>query len=310
MKKARILLGLLCLLAIVGGVYYQKQEQAEIDITGPVVKADTKKIKVGINADDAELIRGVSARDEKDGDVSDSIVIESVTKKADGSEKEFFITYAAFDDSSNASKLTRRLIYTDYQKPHFSIKAPLRFPANQPVNLFDSIQAEDCLDGDITPFITLEGDEGLQGEPQKGFYNCTLTATNSVGDTAELPVVVEVFEDGYEDQMTPQVMLTDYLVYIKKGDAFDPNTYLDYVRDRGHCLIDYGAMVDVYKGGKWQQLTEQIANGSEELWVNISQISITSDVNPEEKGIYSVIYSYTAPETGYGCNTRLIVVVE
>ena len=69
-------------------------------------------------------------------------------------------------------------------------------------------------------------------------------------------------------------------------------------------------MVTEYEGGEAKQVTEQIANGSKEKWVNISQISINSNVDINQEGVYTVIYTYTSLESGYEGTTRLTVVVE
>ena len=57
-------------------------------------------------------------------------------------------------------------------------------------------------------------------------------------------------------------------------------------------------------------MTEQIANGSKENWVNISQITINSNVDINQEGVYTVVYSYTSADNGYQGDTRLTVVVE
>ena len=57
------------------------------------------------------------------------------------------------------------------------------------------------------------------------------------------------------------------------------------------------------------EVTEQIANGSKENWVNISQITVNSNVDINQEGVYTVIYSYTSTN-GYQGDTRLTVVVE
>ncbi len=312
MKKARIILAILCMATVFGGHQYYEKKQTDIDTEGPVLKASEEEIKVSIKATEEELKKGITARDEKDGDVTDSIVIESIEKSAKGENNSFLITYVAFDNSSNIGRLTRKLTYSDYRKAHFSISSPLRFPENQQLSLFDYIEAEDCIDGDVTPFITLEGDESLLGgEPKAGLYDCTINVTNSIGDKTSLPVQVEIYADSYEERsLRPSIALKENLIYLKKGEAFDPNAYLDYVNDGGVCKIDYGPMVSVFENNEWKDVTEQIANGSELGWVNISQIGINSDVDTNTPGIYNVIYTYTAPKTGYDCTAHLMVVVE
>ncbi|MCR1839615.1 hypothetical protein [Murimonas intestini] len=311
MKKAGIILGILCLAAIIGGWKYTEYKRSQIDLEGPVLTAADDKVRVPIGAPDSELIKGVTAWDEKDKDVSGSIVIESINKKPDGESNEFEITYAAFDNSNNSGKLTRTLIYRDYRQPHFGISQPLRFSRNQNLSLFDYITADDCLDGDITPFVVIEGEKDIVAEAKTGIYNFTLQVSNSVGDTSQLPIQVEIFEDSYEEQMfRPKIVLSDYLIYITKGRRFSPEDYLDHIEDKGTLLIDRGPMVEVEEKGEVTLVTEKEANESPGSWVNISRIDISSDVKSNVPGIYSVVYSYTSEDTGYDCSARLIVVVE
>ncbi len=312
MKKARIILAVLCMVTIFGGYQYYKKKQIQKDTEGPILQASEEELTVSIKATEEELKQGVTARDARDGDVTDRIIIENIEKSQDGGQNSFLITYVGFDESSNYGRLTRKLTYSDYRKAHFAISSPLRFPENQKLSLFDYFEADDCIDGDVTPFITLNGNENLlNGEPKAGLYDCTVNVTNSIGDTTSLPVQVEIYEDSYEERsLRPSIQLKENLVYIKKGEAFDPNSYLDYVVDGGPCQIDYGPMVSVVQNNKQVEVTEQVANGSELSWVNISQIGITSSVDVNNPGIYNVVYTYAAPKTGYDCTAYLMVVVE
>lgn len=312
MKKARIILGILCALSIAGGAYYVQKSRENVDLEGPRLEASTEKLEVGIETGEEELLKDVVARDDRDGDVSDSVMISKIEKKQDGEENEFEISYVGFDHSSNSGTLTRDLIYTDYRKPHFALSEELRFPENQAVSLLDYVTASDCIDGDVSPFITVEGAEALLNEPASGIYDCTVTVTNSVGDSVDLPLQVEIYEDSYEERtFRPYVVLTDYLIYHKKGEELDLTRLISHVEDQGYCQIDYGAMVPVKNStGETEEVTEQVANGSKENWVNISQISVDSNVDINKAGVYTVVYSYTSQEKGYQGNTRLTVVVE
>lgn len=115
-------------------------------------------------------------------EVSDSIIVENITKKVGGTDNQFEISYVGFDKSSNTGRLTRNLVYTDYRKPHFALSQELRFSQNETFSLLDYISAEDCIDGDVSPFITVEGAEAFQNDPSAGIYDCTVSVSNSVGD--------------------------------------------------------------------------------------------------------------------------------
>ena len=304
MKKARVILGVLCLITLIGGGIYFFRSQKEEDNESPVLKAETESITVSINATDQELIEGITAVDNKDGDVSDSILIENIEKKQDGANNEFLITYVAFDSSNNHGSLTRTLFYEDYVKPHFVLNQLLRFPDNKKVSLLDYFKAEDCLDGDITPFITLEADDALlQDKLQRGFYEIKLSVTNSVGDTAEVPFEVDIYENSYEEQSRrPEIVLKQYITYIKQGEGLDTKAYLDHIEDKGVKLIDYTA-VDV-DSWEYEKLKEDTSK------VHISRIRTESNVDSNVPGVYSVLYSYVSETTGYDCRTRMSVVVE
>ena len=99
-KGLFILLGLICI-AVVGGsgaLFITR------DKTGPkIIVSEDRKIAYSTDSDKKVLLDGVTAIDEKDGDVSDSLRVESVRNNEDGSLE---VTYSAVDDSNNVTKLT------------------------------------------------------------------------------------------------------------------------------------------------------------------------------------------------------------
>ncbi|MCD7764932.1 MAG: hypothetical protein LUH53_00220 [Lachnospiraceae bacterium] len=311
MKRARIILIILCVCALLGGWRYWKVKQANVDTEGPVLSADEDEIEVPIKATDAELTEGVTAWDETDGDVSDNIIIETIEMTSEDDSEEFEITYVAFDAAGNVGRLTRTLVYTDYRQTHFELTGELRLAQNGSWSLFDYVQADDCIDGDLSPFITIDGSEDVQSDSSTGTYKCTLSVTNSVGDTTELPIQVEIYEDTYEEQtFRPSIVLSNYLTYVEKDGRFNPEDYIDHVADGGTYMIDYGEMIETEKNGETVLVTEKEYNEEAGNWVNITEIGISSNVDTSVTGVYSVLYTYTSESTGYDCSTRLIVVVE
>lgn len=99
-KGLFILLRLICI-AVVGGsgaLFITR------DKTGPkIIVSEDREIAYGTDSDKTVLLDGVTAIDEKDGDVSDSLRVESVQNNEDGSLE---VTYSAVDDSNNVTKLT------------------------------------------------------------------------------------------------------------------------------------------------------------------------------------------------------------
>jgi len=141
----------------------------------------------------------------------------------------------------------------------------------------------------------------LEGEPKKGIYECTLNVTNSVGFTTSLPISVEIYEDSYDERnKRPELVLNQYVTYLKKGQDFNANTYLDHVVEDGEKKIEDTTSGD--SSEEQNQISKDV--------IPLSSIEITSKVNTEKKRIYTVNYRYTSEETGYDCNANLIVVVE
>lgn len=296
MRKMNIVAGVVIIASLAGGVFYYRQAEEKKDIKPPVLHAETEELTVSIAATEEELTAGISAEDDRDKDVSDSILIAGIEKKK-GTEEDFEITYVAFDHASNMGTLTRTLHYSDYQQAHFNFEQQLRFPENQKINLMSYFTAEDCIDGDVTPFITMDADaQILQDDPQKGLYDCVLSITNSVGYTTTLTIPVEIYEDSYDERSKrPSIALKQYITYITAGETLDPKGYLDHVEDKGVKTIDFS-----------ETAPEEDAADS----VHISKVQIESNVDTNTPGTYTVNYKYTSETTGYDCTASLLVVVE
>lgn len=122
-KRLTLILLVLCLAsaAVYGGARWYISREG--DSSCPVISFDKDIIEVSVSDPDEKLLRGVSAYDKKDGDVSGSLVIESRSALLGGSER--IVTYAAFDSDNNVGKGQRRIRYTDYVSPRLSLDAPL-----------------------------------------------------------------------------------------------------------------------------------------------------------------------------------------
>lgn len=305
MKKLKIVLGILCAAVVILGVAYRNSRNETRDFTPPIITAKEDTIKVKIGATDEELIKGLSAKDDVDGDLTEKIIIEKIAKNEKSLKQEFNITYVCFDSSENIGRLTRKLIYEDYNSPHFSLDSDLRFPLNTTINLLDHIKATDAIDGEISPFIILEGAKDIGEASSAGNYSFNLSVTNSVGDTSTLPIQVELYEETYEEQMyKPKIMLKEYVVYIDKKHHFKPEAYLDYIEDEGRCEIDFDNQN--VNAGATKKTGEKLATKK----IPVSKIETKSTVKKDKPGVYSVTYKYTSDATGYDCKTKLIVVVE
>lgn len=224
----------------------------------PTLTCPEGVLEVSVQAEPSALLQGLSAQDDRDGDITDKIMVEHISGLI--SENTARITYVVFDSSDNAAKCTRTVRYTDYQKPRFQLTAPLQYYVGDTITLQDRLFAIDELDGDISEKIRLTASN--LSNTLAGTYHVTVQVTNSLGDTTVLPLTISV--EGGSALRTPSIRLTDYLIYLDAGSQFEPRQYL-------------------------QAVTDPAASNRQG---SLSQVEILSEVETEEPGVYEVVYSY------------------
>ena len=301
------LLVLLFSVLIFGG--YNWKVLKNQDKLGPVITMDEAQIYVSIKDDESVLLKGVTATDNKDGDVTSSLVIESISSFVDGKR---YVNYAAFDSDNHVSKASRKVVYTDYTPIRFSLEEPLRFPVitSGTLDVLGYIYAEDCLDGDISDRITFSEDSSISVYSADE-YEVTIEVTNSAGDMAELPVTITMYDTATENA-APKIQLSEYLVYTKTGQALDARGYLESVTYRG---TEYGITSE-----RGTFAVDTSAMGQDELSafqneqqtspsVSLEKFKITDEVDYQTPGVYEIQYELTDDEENVG-NVNLVVVVE
>lgn len=194
------------------------------DSLAPIINAESDSLVASVSITDEELLRGMTALDNVDGDVSDTLVIASKSKFI--KKGTLRVNYAAFDKSNNVGTYTRELTYTDYESPRFSISQPLHWmTGDSRQNILEHVTAKDCISGDITPQIIYTlGDKWMISD-KASVQTINLQVTNSAGDTALLEL--EISFDDYDTYYTAAPHLSDYLMYIKVGETPDYRGRLD-----------------------------------------------------------------------------------
>lgn len=261
------------------------------DTTGPAITMDGHSVTVSVTDEESAVFKGIKAIDEKDGDVSDSLLVEKYSNFLEKGRRN--VTIAAFDKDNHVTKVTRELIYSDYRSPVFSLSAPLRFPKNTDTVL-TYIGVEDVLDGNLSSNIKISGDSNVQLD-ETGLYNVVFSVANSAGDVAELPATVEIYDLSEENQK-PHIGLSSYIVYTDRGKAIDPWSYVDrvsigtseYVRDEAGVLRNVSGGSDAFTS---------------------ENFVITGQADYNTAGVYEIVYELNVGNRLPG-NVRLIVVVE
>lgn len=291
MRRIRVLSIAIFLIAVAVCGIYNISHIRNQDLLGPKITMAEKSITVSTEATDEELLAGITAEDKKDGDVTDSLIIESKSNFIE--EGRRMITVAAFDSDNHVTKASREVIYNDYDSPRFSLAEPLKFPLNVD-NILEGVSVTDVLDGDLTANIKISGDSFVQVD-QEGDYPMVFSVSNSAGDVEELPVTVQICQPG----KGPEILLSQYLIYTGVGAAVNPWDYVEQISMSGKTYVRGGDGI-LHAGGS--------GNNQAGSAISESGVRITNNVNYDVPGTYEITYQITEGN-GYTGTVRLIVVV-
>lgn len=195
------------------------KEKTTKDTTLPQITIEDEIIDVSLEATDEELLKGISAYDEKDGDLTDKIIIESVSRFIEPGVSR--VTYAVCDEDNNITSATRKIRYKDYEAPKFNLKRSLCYSVYENPKLKDVVTVKDCILGDITSDLILTSDDYTKSVA--GVFTITANVTTAKGDTATLDIPLIVEE---RSESAPEIELKEYLIYADKGEKIDFEDFL------------------------------------------------------------------------------------
>lgn len=258
--------------AVVGlfGVFFINEKRTT-DNTYPEITIEGDMLEVGIDATDEDILKGVTAYDGKDGDITSKVIVESISQFIeDGVCK---VTYAVCDNDKHVVKNSRSIKYVDYTPPRFTLDRSLVFSVDDEVDIIGSVGAVDAIDGDISDKVVLTATD--YSTDTLGVFTVALQATNSKGDIVYLDLPLHIEEVSVA---APIVELKEYIMYVEKGETPDFKNNIAAVSTRSGQAIGYESVV-------------------------------TTDFDSNTPGVYSVHY-YITNEFGYETHTILTVVVE
>lgn len=333
MKRFRIIWTAVVALVTLAFAGYRINEIRKADSSGPVFSCEEEKLEVSIHDEEEVLLQGITAFDKKDGDVTDSILVEKLSNFYDGGKRT--ATYAAFDSDNHVTELERELIYTDYTSPRFSLNGSLRFRAGETVNVDQIVQAEDCLDGDISSKVKILMDSVINNRVT-GLYQIQYEVTNSAGDTVRLPIEIEIYqpETGEVDLYLSQYLLyydgtdinfKDYLKSVKSGNRETPfeGVLLEGMESAWEEEQESGGEAGESEEPETGEESEEPENGGENEVpqerssgggsIPKSRVTVRSNVDTSTPGVYPVYFYYREDvdeRTSYGATEVMYVVVE
>ena len=259
-------------------------DRINTDITAPEITMNADKISVSVKQDQKSLLSGVTALDDVDGDVTGTLVVESVFGINDSNCAT--VVYAAFDMSGNVAKAERVVHYTDYKSPQFTLSEALAFEAGSNFEVLDIVGAIDVIEGNIHRRVKATMLSNGSSVKEEGNHRVQFQVTNSLGDTSQIELPIEVYPtDSYDAHLE----LSEYIVYLPKGGSLDPMNYL--------------------LGFTYRTEEFDLSEGLPEMFT----VETEGNVNFAVPGVYPVSYTvkYTLDEEhSYAGYSKLIVVVE
>lgn len=248
-----------------------------------MITMESDSISLSVHDPESALLQGMTAWDDRDGDVTGSMIVESVY----GVTPEGFVTvtYAAFDRAGNVTKIQRTVKFTDYQSPRFTLSQALVFEYGTPFDVLDIVGAEDVLEGDILRRVKATMLSSGVSVTEEGTHDVQFRVTNSLGDNVQLVLPVEVYPpDRYDAQLT----LREYILYVPVDGELDINDY----------LLEFTAQ------GVTLDLRQE--------WPEDIRIRIGGSVDFHTPGVYPISYTVIREMDGhsYMAYSKLLVVVE
>lgn len=271
LKWLRRITLLLFAIVLVAFAAFSVLDRIKTDNSVPEIILETSELSISVKDSKEVLLKGVTARDKKDGDITHKVLVESISKFIEPGV--FDVTYAVADGDNHVSKAIRRVRYTDYTQPEFYMKRALVYSVDEEVDIRAAVGARDCIDGDISDRVTILATDFVQNTA--GVFTVSLQVSNSMGHMIYLDVTVHV--EGNET-MAPQIQLEKSLIYIKKGEKPVFEDYIKEVTVNGVLMKDYGLLV-------------------------------STNFDSEKEGTYNVHY-YISTKEGYEGHSILTVVVE
>ena len=235
---------LICLFAVTLAAFagLQYYNHSMVDKTPPVISFSPALLEVSANAPEESLLEGVSAADETDGDLTAQVMIQGSTQLL--TEDTVKVSYIVFDSSNNIATASRTVRYLNYEKPRFSLTAPLTYVRGETIQILERLHATDVKDGDISSGIRVS----LSDLATDANSVSTITAQiiNSLGDAELISLPVVILENR---DTVPTFELSDYILYLNVGASYSPARYIQNAANPS--AIQISGTVDTHTPGNY-----------------------------------------------------------
>ena len=298
LRKTRIFVVIFFIFSVMIFVGYKLVTLISADRTIPVIEMDEDSITISVQGGDEAILEGVTAIDEKDGDISENLFIES---KSNFVEKgRFNATIAVADSDNHVTKVEREVIYSDYRSPQFTLTGPLKFQttreSSDDLNIAVNLSAIDVIDGNISNKIKISNTYTINGYTT-GDYQMEFIVTNSMGDTVRFPVKVTIFSEAEESGL-PEILLSNYLINTPVGTGADVSALIEQIEYHNYTFRR-GEDGNLYNG-------EFDAEGNAVMF-DWDSVQIDTDVDWNTPGVYEVKITFTDKAANISNFTRCYI---
>lgn len=135
MKWLRRITLILFATMLVAFIAFSVLDKLKTDNSIPTISLELEELEISVKDKKETLLNGVTAYDEKDGDITDKVLVESISKFIEPGI--FDVTYAVSDSDNHVTKKTRRVRYKDYTQPEFYMKRALVYSVDEEVDIRD-----------------------------------------------------------------------------------------------------------------------------------------------------------------------------
>ena len=201
-----------------------------VDRTPPEIVDNLGPISVSVADPEDALLQGLTASDNRDGDLTDKIIVERISSFAEHGVVS--VDYVVFDQAGNLNRYTRTVTYEDYASPRLHLKSPLLYQVGEDIAIMDKLKLVDCQGNDITHRLKIQTSN--VNDSQVGQYEFTASAVTDMGDEVFVRLPVNIMS---YDANAPIIELSEYLAYTKVGEPFSPTDYITGVKDMNGFTI-------------------------------------------------------------------------
>ena len=207
------------------------------DRSAPVISFPSETVSYSSGMTDSELLEGVTASDNRDGDVTDSLRVGEILTSDDGSQVT--VVYVARDAKNNIAQSSRVMEV----KGSSNVSAP-EYDS-------DSVTEPETTDEEMTDTNT---QPTVQVTPEPETEQTAEADANAAG-MAENEAAIAALQPN-----APIMYLTQYAVTVAAGSEFDALSYVENIED------DADSRDDLYMGIQINGSVDTAAPGTYELY--------------------------------------------